>query len=160
MPLRHFLETSVRLAESKLKGLEAYSMSAKEQYELQSESQENPGSASSRATEESFAPEAIVAGDYRALIDLDRRYVYVSDAFCKLVGYTREELIGTRYDDLSAPGTNDLRTVFNLFCQLEYMHGLWMLLARGGNRILVRYESWLRPDLLIEAHMQLVPAGS
>ena len=33
-------------------------MSAKEQYELQSESQENPGSATSRATEESSAPEA------------------------------------------------------------------------------------------------------
>lgn len=138
-------------------------MSANERYELQpglAESQKNRGSLSSQAAEESSDLEPIVAGDYRTLIDLDRRYVYVSDEFCKLVGYSREELIGTRYDDLSVPGTNDLRTVFNLFCQLEYMHGLWMFLARGGNRILVRYESWLRPDLLIEAHMQLVPAGN
>jgi PAS domain-containing protein len=138
-------------------------MSAKEQYESQlelAESQENRESFSIQVTEEKSDSEVLVAGDYRTLIDLDRRYVYVSDEFCKLVGYSREELIGTRYDDLSAPGTNDLRTVFNLFCQLEYMHGLWMLLARGGNRVLVRYESWLRPDLLIEAHMQLVPAGN
>lgn len=104
-------------------------------------------------------PEAIVAGEYRTVIDMDRRYVYVSDAFCRLVGYTREELIGKRYDALTAPETNDLRTVFNLFCQLEYMHGLWMLVARSGTRILVRYESWVRPDQLIEGRMQLVAAG-
>jgi PAS domain-containing protein len=133
-------------------------MSAKEQCEL-AESQENRGSLSSHVAAEKSDSETIVAGDYRTLIDLDRRYVYVSDEFCELVGYSREELIGTQYDDLTAPDTNDLRTVFNLFCQLEYMHGLWMLLARGGHRVLVRYESWLRPDLLIEAHMQLVPVG-
>ena len=135
-------------------------MSAKKRYELHSESQENPGSSMSQAAEEKSALEAIVADDYRTVIDMDRRYVYVSDEFCKLVGYSREELVGTRYDDLSAPDTNDLRTVFNLFCQLEYMHGLWMLVARSGARILVRYESWLRPDRLIEAHMQMVPAGN
>jgi PAS domain S-box-containing protein len=97
--------------------------------------------------------------EYVTVIDLDRRYVQVSDEFCKLVGYDRETLVGMRYDDLTAPETNDIPTVFNLFCQLEYMHGLWMLVARGGARILVRYESWLRPDLLIEGHMQVVGAG-
>jgi PAS domain S-box-containing protein len=125
-----------------------------------SESQENAVNVSREARAERSASEAIVADDYRTVIDMDRRYVYVSDAFCELVGYTREELIGTRYDDLSAPETNDLRMIFNLFCQLEYMHGLWMLVARSGARILIRYESWLRPDRLIEAHMQRVPVGS
>jgi PAS domain S-box-containing protein len=123
------------------------------------EPQENAGSALSEAAEERTDPAAIVADQYRTVIDMDRRYVYVSDAFCNLVGYTRDELMGMRYDDLSAPDTNDLRTVFNLFCQLEYMHGLWMLVGRSGARILVRYESWLRDDLLIEGRMQLVSAG-
>jgi len=134
-------------------------MSPEKQHELHANSTESQGNgrhSASHVAEENSELEVIVPDDYRALIDLDRRYVYVSDEFCKLVGYTREELIGKRYDDVSAPDTNDLRTVFNLFCQLEYMHGLWMLLARGGKRILVRYESWLRPDRLIEAHMQLV----
>jgi PAS domain S-box-containing protein len=122
------------------------------------EAREKFSGSSSQVADEKSEMEAIVADEYRTVIDMDRRYVYVSDDFCKLVGYTREELMGTRYDDLTAPDTNDLRTVFNLFCQLEYMHGLWMLLARSGARILVRYESWLRPDRLIEAHMQLVTA--
>jgi PAS domain S-box-containing protein len=101
-----------------------------------------------------------VGEDFRTVVDFDRRYVHVSDDFCKLVGYDREALIGMRFDELTAPETNDIPTVFNLFCQLEYMHGLWMLLARGGTRILVRYEAWLRPDRLIEGHMHLVGAGS
>jgi PAS domain S-box-containing protein len=100
----------------------------------------------------------IVNHDYIAVIDMERRYVQVSDDFCRLVGYEREVLLGKRYDDLTAPETNDLVTVFNLFCQLEYMHGLWMLVARSGTRILVRYEAWLRSDRLIEGHMQLVGA--
>jgi PAS domain S-box-containing protein len=100
-----------------------------------------------------------VSCDYRTIVDLDRRYIHVSDDFCRLLGYDREDLIGKRYDDLTAPDTNDILNVFNLFCQLEYMHGLWMLVAGSGTRILVRYEAWLRPDMLIEGHMQLVGAG-
>jgi PAS domain S-box-containing protein len=102
---------------------------------------------------------AVATHDYSTLVDLDRRYVHVSDDFCRLLGYEREALIGKRYDDVSAPETNDTLTVFNLFCQLEYMHGLWMLVTRSGTRILVRYEAWLRSDMLIEGHMQLVGAG-
>jgi PAS domain S-box-containing protein len=85
--------------------------------------------------------------------------VEVSDSFCKLVGYKREDLIGRRYDDLSAPNTNDIAVVFDLFSRLRYMHGMWMLVSRSGARILVRYESWLRPDSLIQGNMEVVGAG-
>lgn len=101
----------------------------------------------------------IAGHDYRTVVDLDRRYVEVSDDFCRLVGYERVALIGKRYDDLTAPETTDIHTVFNMFCQLKYMHGLWLLATRSGTRILVRYESWLRPDSLIEAWMQPIGAG-
>jgi PAS domain S-box-containing protein len=100
-----------------------------------------------------------VKPDYTTIVDGDRRYVEVSDSFCKLVGYTREDLIGKRYDDVSAPGTNDIPVIFDLFSRLRYMHGLWMLLSRNGARILVRYESWLRPDSLIEGNMEVIGAG-
>jgi len=36
---------------------------------------------------------------------------------------------------------------------------MWMLVTREGTRILVRYESWLRPDSYIEGHMEVVGAG-
>jgi PAS domain S-box-containing protein len=100
-----------------------------------------------------------VEPQYVTVVDSDRKYVEVSDSFCQLVGYQREELIGKRYDDLTAPNTNDIPTVFGLFQKLGYMHGMWMLVSREGTRILVRYESWLRPDSYIEGHMEVVGAG-
>src|SRR5215813_848177 len=77
-------------------------------------------------------PGSRVAPDYKALIDSEHRYVEVSDSFCKLVGYTREELIGKKYDELTAPNTNDIPTIFRLFLEEGYMHGLWMLVNRSG----------------------------
>jgi PAS domain S-box-containing protein len=100
-----------------------------------------------------------VKPDYTTVVDSDRRYVEVSDSFCKLVGYKREDLIGRRYDDLSAPDTNDIPVIFDLFMRLRYMHGLWMLVSRNGARILVRYESWLRSDSLIQGNMEVIGAG-
>jgi PAS domain S-box-containing protein len=81
---------------------------------------------------------------------------WLSDGFCDLVGYKREELIGKQYDDLTAPKTNDIPTVFKLFTKVGYMHGLWMLVNRQGDTILVRYESWIRADSLIEGRMETV----
>jgi len=96
---------------------------------------------------------------YIAVIDSNRHYVQVSENFCTLLGYSRPEIIAKRVDDLTAPDTNDIQTVFDLFARLGYMHGLWMLVARKGTRILVRYEAWLRADSLIEGHMEVVGAG-
>jgi hypothetical protein len=41
-----------------------------------------------------------------------------------------------------------------MFKKLGYMHGLWMLVHREGDRILVRYECRLREDLLIEGKLE------
>jgi PAS domain S-box-containing protein len=100
-----------------------------------------------------------VKPQYVTVVDGDRKYVEVSDSFCQLVGYQREELVGKQYDDLTAPDTNNIPTVFGLFQKLGYMHGLWMLVSREGTRILVRYEARLRPDSYIEGHMEVVGAG-
>jgi PAS domain-containing protein len=49
-----------------------------------------------------------VEPQYVTVVDSDRKYVEVSDSFCQLVGYQREELLGRRYDELTAPNTNDI----------------------------------------------------
>ena len=97
-----------------------------------------------------------VAPEFTAVVDTNRRYLDVSDSFCQLVGYRRDELIGKTYDEISASGTNDIPTVFRLFIKNGYMHGLWMLVHRRGNPILVKYEAWLRADSQIQSNMELV----
>jgi PAS domain S-box-containing protein len=100
-----------------------------------------------------------VAPECTTVVDTERRYLEVSDSFCQLVGYEREELIGKKYDDLTAPGTNDIPTVFCLFAEQGYMHGLWVLVHRSGTQILIRYESWVRPDCSIKSNMEVVGVG-
>jgi len=95
---------------------------------------------------------------YTIVVDQDRRYVEVPEGFSKLVGYKVEELLGMRYDSLTAPNSADIPMTYNLFSRLGYMHGLWMLVHRTGYRILVRYEAWLRPDTNIQANIEVVQA--
>jgi len=101
-----------------------------------------------------------VRREYAAVVDRNRRYVQVSDSFCKLLGYQRDELIGKQYDDVTAPGTNDIPTVSNLLQREGYMHGIWVFAHRRCTRILVRYEAWVRRDGLIECNMDLLGAGA
>jgi PAS domain S-box-containing protein len=101
-----------------------------------------------------------VRPDYSVVVTTDRRYREVSESFCKLLGYRREELIGRKYDDFTAPMTNDVQVVLNLFLKTQYMHGIWILVHREGTKILVRYESWIREDGLFESHMELLGAGA
>jgi PAS domain S-box-containing protein len=97
-----------------------------------------------------------VTAQYSTLVDGERNYVRVSDSFCKLLGYSAEELIGKKYDYVTASKTNDIPTVFDLFKKLGYMHGLWIFVHRTGAQILVRHEAWLRPDSYIESNMELI----
>lgn len=106
-----------------------------------------------------ITPQSKVKPEFITLVNSDRKFVEVSESFYRLLGYRREELIGKPYDDVTAPNTNDIPTVFRLFSEMGYMHGLWMLASRRGTHILVRYESWIRPDSYIEGHMELVGAG-
>ena len=101
-------------------------------------------------------PTAHVSPQHTTLVDIDRRYVRVSKSFSELLGYENEELIGKRFDEVTAPKTNDIPVIFTLFKQLGYMHGLWLLLHRTGERILIRYESRLRPDSFIESNIEVV----
>lgn len=105
--------------------------------------------------------DAHVFPDYTVQVDMNRKYVEVSDAFCNLLGYSRKELIGKRFDEVTAPRTNEIAVVFELFLRNRYMHGIWILLNRSHTtRIIVRYEAWLRPDSLIECKMELLGAGA
>ena len=104
--------------------------------------------------------DAHVFSDYTVQVDMDRKFVEVSDAFCNVLGYSRKELIGRRLDEVTAPRTNDVPVVFELFVRNRYMHGIWILLNRSKTtRIIVRYEGWLRPNSRIDCNMELLGAG-
>jgi PAS domain S-box-containing protein len=93
------------------------------------------------------------------LLDKDNSYLEVSDGFCRLVGYSRKELLRMKLEDLAAPGTAELTTAFNPSNATGCADGLWLLVSREGTRILVRYESRLRSDLRMQTQLELIGAG-
>ena len=106
--------------------------------------------------QKAFFESAGPAPVYTSVVDRDHKYIEVSEGFCELVGYKMEELIGMPYDRLTAFNSADIAKTYRLFSRLGYMHGLWMLVHRTGYRILVRYESWLRPDNYVQSNLELV----
>jgi PAS domain-containing protein len=103
---------------------------------------------------------ARVPAQYTVLVNNRREYVEVSPSFCNLLGYAKEQLLGKKFDFVTAPGTNSVPIVFELFERLGYMHGVWVFINRTNVRIIVRYEAWLRADGLIECNMELLGAGA
>src|SRR2546423_13170532 len=103
--------------------------------------------------------DAHVRPDYVVVVDLNRKYTEVSEGFCKLLGYTREDLIGRRVESVTPLGTNDVRIVFELFQRLGYMQGFWFFENRSGTLIIVRSEGWLRGDRQFDCKMEMRGAG-
>ena len=104
---------------------------------------------------------ARVLADYTVQIDMNHKYLEVSDGFCKLLGYSRKELIGKRFDEVIAPQTVNLPIIFELFWQNGYMHGIWILLNRSRTtRFIVLFEAWLQTGGRIECNMELLGAGA
>ena len=89
----------------------------------------------------------------------DNSCLEVSDGFCRLVGYSRDELLQMKLEDLAAPGTADITTAFNPSEKTGCAHGLWLLVSREGTRILVRFESRVRIDSLMQTQLELIGAG-
>lgn len=105
------------------------------------------------------SPESDTSSPCTILIGKDNRYLEVSDGFCRLVGYSRAEVLRMKLEDLAAPGTADITTAFNPSKATGCAHGLWLLVSREGTRILVRYESRVRSDLLMQSQLELIGAG-
>ncbi|HEX3121244.1 MAG TPA: PAS domain S-box protein [Candidatus Acidoferrum sp.] len=108
----------------------------------------------------SCAHSARVQPEYVTVVNSRRKFVEVSPAFCKLLGYTQDELIGKTYDEITVPRTNDIPAVLNMFLQLGHMSGIWVLAHRSGTKLFVRYESVIRKDGLFESQMELLAAGA
>ena len=104
-------------------------------------------------------PSPAAAPTCTILIGKDNSYLEVSDGFCRLVGYSRDELLRMKLEDLAAPGTADITTRFNPSKSTGCDHGLWLLVSREGTRILVRYESRVRIDSLMQTQLELIGAG-
>lgn len=74
-------------------------------------------------------------------VDSDRRYVSVNDSACELLGYTRQELLALRIDDISFPSDAHVRPMYTQFVKDGQMRGIFALRRKSGEVIRIRFES-------------------
>jgi PAS domain S-box-containing protein len=101
-----------------------------------------------------------VKPEYVTVVNARRRFVEVSPSFCKLLGYTEDELLGRLYDDFTVPGTNHIPITWQLFLKTGYLFGIWVFAHKSGTKLFVRFEAFARADGQYETHMELLAAGA
>jgi PAS domain S-box-containing protein len=74
-------------------------------------------------------------------VDESRRYVAVDDAACRLLGYSREELLALRIDDVSAPSDAHVSPMFDKYVDDGGMQGIFALRRKNGELILIRFQA-------------------
>ena len=86
----------------------------------------------------SIDPPAIVE------VDADRRYVAVNDSACQLLGYSREEFLQMRIDDLAVPSGAHVPSMYQNYVEAGAMEGIFAVKRKRGDAILIRFNASIR----------------
>jgi len=97
--------------------------------------------------------------EFRIVLNLDGRFQEVSQEFLELTGYTRDELLGKRIDEITVARTVNVRQHLGAVIHFGHFHCLWMFVIHEGRAILVRSDWALLPDLSMEVHCGMIPAN-
>lgn len=101
---------------------------------------------------------AELEGEYVVYVNEWRSYVAVSDGVCKLLGYTREQLLGKKIDDITPPeARSEVAREFHQYLHYSASIGEYILLAADGRRIPIRYKSIVFDDGCMGASWELMP---
>lgn len=88
-----------------------------------------------------------ISGEYVVFVDANRRYVDVTEGVCSLLGYSRAELLGKTIDDITAPEIKEsIPGTFNQYVNSGGLSGEFLLLARNGRKVPIRYDARVFPD--------------
>jgi PAS domain S-box-containing protein len=102
-----------------------------------------------------------LSGECIAFVNANRQYVAVSEGVCKLLGYSRAELIGKTIDEITAPEI--VKTVprrFQQYVEEGSLKGEFVLIGRDGGRIPIRYDARVFPDGCLVARWERVEEQS
>jgi PAS fold len=98
-------------------------------------------------------------GECRIVLNIQGRFMRVSDAFCRLVGHPQSDLLGKMVSDVTVPDTFDLGRYLMVVQGCGHLQGLLMLAHRERTRILLRYEALVLSELLIEVRLDPIGGG-
>jgi len=83
--------------------------------------------------------------EYVVFVDSSRRYLDCSDAVCRLLGYSRMELLNMTIDDVSYRAEK-VPVLFEQYVQQGKLDGQYVLRHRSGKPLFIRYRAHAFPD--------------
>ena len=86
------------------------------------------------------------SSDIIAVVNPERRYIEVSDGVCKLVGYTKEELLRMSIDALTHPSVGNTPELFEQYVRDGFQEGNFVLQHKSGAPVPIRYRAKVLPD--------------
>ena len=77
-------------------------------------------------------------------VDPNRCYVAVNDSACQLLGYSREEFLRMRIDDLAIPSGAHVPSMYHNYVEAGGMKGIFAVKRKRGDAILIRFSASIR----------------
>lgn len=74
-------------------------------------------------------------------VDAGRRYIFVNDSACELLGFSRAELLNMRIDDISFPSGAHVLPMYTQYLKDGKMDGIFALRRKSGEVIRIKFES-------------------
>jgi PAS domain S-box-containing protein len=74
-------------------------------------------------------------------VDEKRCYIAVNDAACELLGYSREEFLRMKIEDLSYPSGAHVKPMYAQYLEDGSMRGIFALRRKSGEIIWVRFTA-------------------
>lgn len=95
-----------------------------------------------------------------ALVEVneERRYVNVNESACELLGYTREEFLQLRIDDVSYPSGAHASPMFERYREEGAMRGLYAVKSKSGEVLWIRYHSTVENGRMVAHWTEYSPA--
>lgn len=82
--------------------------------------------------------------EYIVFVDSERRYVDCTAAVCDLLGYTREEMLQKKIDDVSYD--NNVRELFELYRANKEQQGEYVLQRKDRSPVPIHYKAFVFED--------------
>ena len=98
--------------------------------------------------------------DCVVFVNQDRRYVEVTEKASALLGYSQQEMLGLRIEDISVSDQGEVRRLFSKYLSDREQEGIFLLRHKDGHSVPIRYRSRVLPDGCMAAEWEpLNPEG-
>jgi PAS domain S-box-containing protein len=91
-------------------------------------------------------------------VNEDRQYVRANQSACELLGYTLEELLRMRIDDVSYPSGAHVSPMFSHYREQGGLKGIFAVQTKYGQVLWIRYDSEVKDGRLIARWTEYEPA--